>query len=141
MYSKVLHSKLINPDEIMHFLAFTRSIKTHCLKGANLRKELPSDIIYPTKRSWKGEPVVLANERKQGQHFAETYSQKLCRVCPKRPRTCCHLCKVGLCMEPCFKAFHMDWSFLITFTLSGAMTFCMDVFSTQKKIIFLKNEH
>ena len=108
MYSKVLHSKLVNPDEKMDFLAFTRSITTHCLKAAKLRKELPPDIIYPRKRSWKGEAVVPANERKQGQHCAETYSQKRCIVCPKRPRTCYPLCKAGLCMEACFKAFHMD---------------------------------
>ena len=107
MYLKVLHSKLVNPDEKMDFLAFTRSITSHCLKAAKLRKELPPDIIYPRKRSWKGEAVAPANERKQGQHFAETWTKV----------------------------------FLITFTLSGAMTFCMDVFSTQKKIIFLKNEH
>ena len=108
MYSKVLHSKLVNPDEKMDFLAFTRSITTHCLKAAKLRKELPPDIIYPRKRLWKVEAVVPANERKQGQHFAETCSLKRYRVCPKRPRTCCPLCKVGLCMEPCFKAFYMD---------------------------------
>ena len=54
MYSKLLHSKLVNPDEKMDFLAFTRSITTHCLKAAKLRKELPPDIIYPRKRSWKG---------------------------------------------------------------------------------------
>ena len=108
MYSKVLHSKLVNPDEKMDFLAFTRSITTHCLTAAKLKKELPPDRIYPRKRSWKGEAVVPANERKQGQHFAETCSQKRCRVCPKRPRTWCPLCKVGLCMEPCLKAFLMD---------------------------------
>ena len=110
MYSKVLPLKLVNPDEKMDFLAFTssNSITTHCLKVAKLKKELPPDIIYPMKRSWKGEAVVPANERKQGQHFTETCSQKRCRVCPKRPRTCCPLCKVGLCMEPCFKAFHTD---------------------------------
>ena len=104
----MLYSKLVNPDEKMDFLAFTRSITTHCLTEAKLRKELPPDRIYPRKRSWKGEVVVPANERKQGQLFAETFSQKRCRVCPKRPRTWCPLCKVGLCMEPCLKAFHMD---------------------------------
>ena len=81
MYSKVLHSKLVNPDEKMDFLAFTRCFTTHCLKAAKLRMELPPDIIYPRKRSWKGEAVVPANERKQGQHFAETCSQKRCTVC------------------------------------------------------------
>ena len=108
MHSKVLHSKLVNPDQKINFLAFTRSITTHCLTAAKLRKELPPDIIYPGKRSWKGDAVVPANERKQGQHFAKTCSQKRCRVCPKRPRTWCPLCKVGLCMEPCLKVFHMD---------------------------------
>ena len=111
----MLHSKLVNPDEKMDFVAFTRSITTHCLKAAKLRKELPSDIIYPRKRLWKGEAVVPANERKQGQHFAEACFLKCCRVCPKRPRTCCPLCKVGLCMEPCFKVFHMDYSFFNNF--------------------------
>ena len=76
MYSKLLHLKLVNPDEKMDFLAFTRRIKTHCFKAAKLGKELPPDIIYPRNRSWKGEAVVPANERKQGQHFAETRSQK-----------------------------------------------------------------
>ena len=83
MYSKVLHSKLVNIDEKMDFLAFTRSFTTHCLKAAKLRMELPPDIIYPRKRSWKGEAVVPANEKKQGQHFAETYSQKRYSVSQK----------------------------------------------------------
>ena len=108
MYSKLLHSKLVNPDEKVDFLAFTRSITTHYLKAAKLRKELTPDIIYPRKRSWEGEVVVLANERKQLQHFAETCSQKRCRVCPKRPRTWYPLCNVGLCIGPCVKDFHMD---------------------------------
>ena len=56
--------KLVNPDEKMDFLAFTRRITTHYLKAANLRKELPPDIIYPRKRSWKGEAVFPANEMK-----------------------------------------------------------------------------
>ena len=65
MYSKVQHSKLVNPDEKIDFLAFTRSITTHCLKAAKLRKELPPEIIYPRKRSWKGGAVAPANEGKQ----------------------------------------------------------------------------
>ena len=100
--------KLVNPNERMDFLAFTLRITTHYLKAAKLRKELPPNIIYPRKRSWKGEAVIQANEWKQGHHFAKKCSHKRCRVCPKRPRTWCPLCKVGLCMEPCLKAFHVD---------------------------------
>ena len=100
--------KLVNPDDKMDFLAFTLRITTHYLKAFKLKKQLPPNIIYPRKRSWKGNAVVPANERKQDQHFVEKYSQKLCRVCPSRPRTWCPICKIGLCIEPCFKAFHMD---------------------------------
>ena len=100
--------KLVNPDDKMDFLAFTRRITTHYLKASKLKKQLPRNILYLRKRSWKGNAVVPANERKQGQHFAEKCSQKRCRVCPSGPRTWCPICKVGLCIEPCFKAFHMD---------------------------------
>ena len=31
---------------------------------------------------------------------------KKCRVCPNRPRSWCPICKVRLCLEPCFKAYH-----------------------------------
>ena len=100
--------KMVNPDEKMDFLGFTRRVTTHYLKSAKMGKQLPPNIIYPRKRSWKGDAVVAKNERKQGQHFAEKCNQKRCRVCPKKPRTWCPSCKVGLCIEPCFKAFHLD---------------------------------
>ena len=100
--------KLVNPDDKTDFLAFTRRITTHYLKAPTLKKQLPPNIIYPRKRSWKGNAVVPANERKQGQHFAEKCSQERGRVFSSRPRTWCPICKVGLCIEPCFKAFHMD---------------------------------
>ena len=102
--------KLVNPDDKMDFLAFTRRITTHYLKTSRLKKQLRPNIIYPRKRSWKGNAIVPANERKQGQHFVEKCSQKSCRVCPSRPRPWCPICKVGLCIDPCFnfKAFHMD---------------------------------
>ena len=46
--------KLVNPDDKMDFLAFTRRITTHYLKASKLKKQLPPNIIYPRKRSWKG---------------------------------------------------------------------------------------
>ena len=61
--------KLVNPNDKMDFLAFTRRITTHYLIASKLKKPLPPNIIYPRKRSWKGNAVVPANERKQGQHF------------------------------------------------------------------------
>ena len=75
-------SKLVNSDDKMDFLTFTHHITTHYLKASKLKKQLPSKIIYPRKRSWKGNEVVPANERKQGQHFVEKCSHKRCRVCP-----------------------------------------------------------
>ena len=66
------------------------------------------NIIYPRKRSWKGNAAVPKNEKKQQEnHFVEKYSQKLCRACPNQPRTWYPICEVGLCMEPFFEAFHM----------------------------------
>ena len=100
--------KLVNPDDKIDFLAFTCRITIHYLKASKLKKRLPPNIIYLRKRLWKENAVVSANERKEGQHFVEKCSQKCCRVCPSRPRTWCPICKVGLCIEPCFKAFHMD---------------------------------
>ena len=85
--------KLVNPDDKMDFLAFTRRITTHYLKTSRLKKQLRLSIIYPKKRSWKGNAVVPANERKQGQHFLEKCSQKSCRVCLSRPRTWCPFVK------------------------------------------------
>ena len=107
MYSKVLHFKvfkLVNPDEKMHFLAFTRPTPTHYLKTSKLKKQFPLNITYQRKRLWKGNEVASANEMKQSQHFVEKCSQKCYRVCPSRPTTWCLICKVGLCIEPYFKA-------------------------------------
>ena len=100
--------KLVNPDDKMDFLAFTRRITTYYIKASKLKKQLPPNIIYPRKRSWKGNAVFPANERKQGQHFVEKCSQKRCGVCPSRPITWCSICKVGLCIEPCLKTFHLE---------------------------------
>ena len=92
----------------MDFLAFSRRMVTHYLKAAKVQRQLLPNIIYPRKRSWKGNAAVAVNERKEGQHFIEKNSRKRCRICPNRPRTWCSICKVGLCMEPCFKAFHKN---------------------------------
>ena len=56
--------KLVNPDDKMDFLAFTRRITTHYLKASKLKKQLPPNILYLRKRSRKGNAVVPANERK-----------------------------------------------------------------------------
>ena len=89
---------LVNPDNKMDFLAFTHHITTHYLKASKLKKQLPPNIIYQRKRSWKRNANVPANKRKQGQYFLEKCPQKRCRVCPCRPRTWCPIYKVGLCM-------------------------------------------
>ena len=80
----------------------------HYLNAAKLRRQLLPDTTYPSKRSWNGNAAVPENERNQGRHFVEKCSQKQCRACPNRPRTCCTTCKVRLCMEQCFKAFRMS---------------------------------
>ena len=42
--------KLVNPNDKMDFfLAFTRRITAHYLKASKLKKQLPSNIIYPRK--------------------------------------------------------------------------------------------
>ena len=91
---------LTNADYKMdYFLAFTRRIVTHYLKAAKIQMQLPPNVIFPRKRSLKGNAAVAVNERKEGQHFIEKSSQK-------RPRKWCPICKVGLCMEPCFNLIH-----------------------------------
>ena len=85
--------KLVSLDDKMDFLAFTRRITTHYLKAYKLKKQLPPNIIYPRKRSWKGNAVVPANERTQGQHFVEKCSQKRCRVCSVDQEPWCPICK------------------------------------------------
>ena len=79
--------RLTYPGDKMDFLAFTRRIVTHYLKAAKVQRQLPPNIIYPRKRSWKGNAAVAVNERKEGQHFIEKTSQKRCRVCPNKTRT------------------------------------------------------
>ena len=67
--------KLVNPNDKMDFLAFTRRITTHYLKASKLKKQLPLKIIYPRKRSWKGNEVLPSNNSKKGEHFVENCSQ------------------------------------------------------------------
>ena len=67
--------KLVNPNDKMDFLAFTRSITTYYLKGSKLKKQLPLNIIYPRKILWKGNEVFPSNDWKEGQHFVEKCSQ------------------------------------------------------------------
>ena len=62
---------LTNADYEMDFLAFTRQIVTRYREAAKFQKQLPPNLIYPRKRSWKGNAAVAANERKVGQHFIE----------------------------------------------------------------------
>ena len=100
--------KLSNPDVKMDFLGFKRRIVMHYLKLAKLKKQIPPNIIYPRKRSWKDSEAVVVNERTQGQHYLERCLQKTCHVCPKKSRTCCPICKVGLCVQKYFNVFHMD---------------------------------
>ena len=53
--------RLTYPCDKMDFLAFTRRIVTHYLKAAKVQRQLPPNIIYPRKRSWKGNAVVAVN--------------------------------------------------------------------------------
>ena len=99
--------KLVNPDAKMNFLAFPHWVAMNYVKITKLRSHLPTNI-YPRKRFWKGKTAFPENERNQRSHFVEKCSQKQCRECSNRPRMLCLICKIGLCMEPCFKAFHMS---------------------------------
>ena len=72
--------KLAHPDDQMDLSAFTCRIVSHQLKAAKLEKKLPPNITYPCKRLWKGNTVVLVNERAANQHFIENSSQKRCKV-------------------------------------------------------------
>lgn len=72
--------KLAHPDDKMDWLAFTRRIVSHYLKAAKLEKEIPSNIIYPRKRPWKGNALVPVNEPAGKQHFIEASSRKRCSV-------------------------------------------------------------
>ena len=56
---------LTNANYKIDFLAFTRQIVTHYLKAAKIQKQLPPNVIYPRKRSWKGNAPVAINERKK----------------------------------------------------------------------------
>ena len=70
----------------MDFLAFTRRIVTHYLKAAKVQRQLPPNIIYPRKRSWKGNAAVAVNERKEGQHFIEKTKSKEMRGLSKQTK-------------------------------------------------------
>ena len=100
--------KLVNADAKRVFLVFTCQVTKHYLKAAKVRRQLPLSIIYPRKSSWKRNTAGLEDEKNQENHFVEKCFQKRCRVCPNQPRTWSLICKVGLCMELCFKAFHMS---------------------------------
>ena len=91
--------KLSNPDVKMDFLGFKRRIVMHYLKLAKLKKQIPTNIIYPRKRSWRDIEAVAVNERTQGQHYLKRSLQKRCQVCPKKSRTRCPICKVVLCVK------------------------------------------
>ena len=88
------------------FLGFTCHIVMHHLKLDKLKKQIPTNIIYTRKRSWKDSAAVAGNDRTHDQHYLERCLQKRCRVCPKKLSS--PICKVGFCFGPCFKAFHMD---------------------------------
>ena len=98
--------RLVNPDAKMDFLTFTHRVAMHYLKAAKVRRQIPSNITYRRQRCWNGNAAVPENFRNQGNHFVEKFSPKQCRVCPHWPKTWNPICKVGVCMEPCFKAFH-----------------------------------
>ena len=100
----------------MDFLALTCQVAMHYLKAAKVRRQLPPNMIYPIKRSWKGNGAVPENERNQENYFVEKCSQKRCGVSPNQIRSWFFICKVGLCMEPCFKAFHI--SLFVKFLIS-----------------------
>ena len=70
--------KLSNPEAKMDFLQFTRRVVTHYLKAAKFVRQMPPNIIYQRKKSWKGNSEVAENERVEGRHFMEKSSQKRC---------------------------------------------------------------
>lgn len=90
----------------MDFLQFARTILMHYLKAADDACQRPPEIIYPRKYSSKGNKEVSKNERVNAQRFVEKKNQKRCGVCPARPRTCCLVCKLGLCVNSYFKAYY-----------------------------------
>ena len=92
--------RLSNLDVKMDILSFTCCIVTHYLKLAKLKKQIPPNIIYPEKHSWKYTAAVVVNKRTQGQHYLKVCLQKRWQVCLKKPTTHCPICKVGLCVEP-----------------------------------------
>ena len=53
--------KQIDPDAKINFLAFTNRVAMYYLKAAKVRRQLPQNIIYPRKRSWKGKAAVPEN--------------------------------------------------------------------------------
>ena len=57
--------KLVNPDARMDFLPFTCWVAMHYLKAAKVRRKLPPNIMYPRKRSWKGNASVPEIEKKE----------------------------------------------------------------------------
>ena len=101
--------KLVNPYAKIDFSAFTVLVGIHYVDATKVRRKLLPNIIYSRKRSWKGNAAVQENERNQGNHFVQKCSHKRCRVCHNQPRIWCPICKFDFCMEPCFKAFHMNY--------------------------------
>ena len=43
--------KILNPDAKMDYLTFTHWFEMHYLKMVNMRSQLPTNILYPRKRS------------------------------------------------------------------------------------------
>ena len=62
-------SMLVNPNELMDFLVLAYSIKTQYPEVAKMRKQVPPDIIYGRKRSWRRDIVVSLNEKRSNQHL------------------------------------------------------------------------
>ena len=97
--------RLVNPDAKIDFLAFTRRVAMYYLKAAKVGRDLPPSITYPKKGCWL--------ETQQFQKMTETRKTTLLRnflqnnvVSPQWPRTWHSFCKVGICMQSYFKAFH-----------------------------------
>ena len=95
--------KMANPSEKIDFLHFIRRIVMHYLQEARNRRQMKPMMIYPRKRSWKGETPVSKNKRINKRHFIENSTQKCCRICSTRPRTWCPTCEVGLCWSRALK--------------------------------------
>jgi Transposase IS4 len=86
------------------------------IRQLEFREQLMQQLVeqYKQERSRRGRPPHSPRRRSQQEHWPEhTEEQGDCVYCSRQPdertrsRVRCELCQVHLCIDPCFKLFHV----------------------------------